>query len=122
MNVLVADDDRLIRYALQRTLSEAGHRVREARNGRYVMEAVADERPDVIVLDLMMPEVGGFEVLRWLREADPRCAIGVVILSGFIVESSGFEQYPHVIDVMQKPLVLDRLFSILESMSQRAAA
>jgi CheY-like chemotaxis protein len=113
MNVLVADDDRLVRYALASTLIAAGHQVREACNGLAVIAAVGEECPDAIVLDLMMPECNGFGVLRWLRENDPKCHIPVIVLSAFVVEAGGFEGYPHVVEVMQKPLYLDRLVAAL---------
>src|SRR6202035_3308245 len=67
--LLVVDDDTEIRDALARAFRLDGYRVRTASGGLAALEAVAAEAPDVIVLDLMMPDVDGVEVCRRLREA-----------------------------------------------------
>ncbi len=68
--LLVVDDDPHSRKLLDTLLRAEGFLVRHANNGIAALEAVATERPDAILLDLMMPGIDGFEVVRRLR-ADP---------------------------------------------------
>jgi two-component system OmpR family response regulator len=67
--VLVVDDEPNIRDLLSEALSLNGFDVRTASSGRAALEAVASERPDIIVLDVMLPDLNGFTVARRLREA-----------------------------------------------------
>jgi two-component system KDP operon response regulator KdpE len=66
--VLVIDDELQIRRLLRSTLEAAGYRVREAEDGATGLSEVAYQRPDVIVLDLGLPDLSGMEILRRLRE------------------------------------------------------
>jgi two-component system response regulator MprA len=68
--VLIADDDRKITDMLRRTLAYEGYQVVTAANGREALEKAEAARPDVIVLDWMMPGLDGLEVARRLRAAD----------------------------------------------------
>ncbi len=77
-DLLVIDDEVQIRRLLRLTLESAGYRVREAENGALGLNEAAVQRPDAIVLDLSLPDLGGLEVLRRLREWSQ---IPVLILS-----------------------------------------
>lgn len=68
IRVLVVDDERAIRRFLQVSLTAHGHIVFEAGNGHEALEAVVANRPDVIILDLGLPDLDGLEVTRRLRE------------------------------------------------------
>ncbi len=79
--VLVTEDNPDMQELLERTLSQAGYRVELAGNGREALECIERERPDVLLLDLMMPEMDGFELMRHI-EADPELAdLPVVVLT-----------------------------------------
>ena len=65
--VLLVEDDAQIRQAVTRALEGAGHVVRAHRTGMAGLSAAVDERPDVVVLDLGLPDVDGGEILRMLR-------------------------------------------------------
>src|SRR3954453_18091646 len=67
-NVLVVDDDPDIRGLLAFTLEDEGHSVRIASDGEAALAAIAEQAPDCIVLDLMMPGLDGFAVLRTKRQ------------------------------------------------------
>ncbi len=71
--ILVIDDDAAIRANLKRFLTLEGYRVEEAADGKSGLEKVAECHPDLILCDVMMPEMDGFEVCRHLR-ADPKTA------------------------------------------------
>ncbi|MDA1221545.1 MAG: response regulator, partial [Planctomycetota bacterium] len=79
--VLVVEDDEPIRSLVERTLEDAGFAVDAAENGQVGLERVAAERPDLVLLDLMMPVMDGFEFLTRLRESADHREIPVVILT-----------------------------------------
>jgi PAS domain S-box-containing protein len=71
IRILVVDDTEANRYALARHLRQAGYLVAEAPDGRSALARVAKELPDLMILDIRMPGLDGFQVMRQLR-ADPR--------------------------------------------------
>ncbi|HEV2129833.1 MAG TPA: response regulator [Longimicrobiaceae bacterium] len=79
--VLVVEDDPSIRQILRRMLEHEGWEVGEAQNGRIGLERVDERRPALVVLDLMMPEVDGFEFLQALRGREAGRKIPVVVLT-----------------------------------------
>ena len=78
--ILVIDDDLDIRETVRRILGSRGHAVQEADDGSSGLGVIAETPPDVVILDIFMPERDGFETLRELRKAYPR--IKVVAMSG----------------------------------------
>jgi CheY-like chemotaxis protein len=79
--VLVVDDDPATRDVLRRMLTKEGWRVREATNGREGLEALSDATAALVLLDLMMPEMDGFEMLEAMRRAEALRAIPVVVIT-----------------------------------------
>ena len=79
--VLVVDDQHDHRRLLVDTLSDAGYEVIEAKNGSSAIEMARNDLPDIILLDVWMPEMDGFEVLRTLRENPSTQAIPVILLT-----------------------------------------
>ena len=79
--VLVVDDDDLVRRGISQALEKEGWKVSEAGNGRVGLERLAGALPDVIVLDLMMPEMDGFEFLDELRHRAEWRHIPVVVVT-----------------------------------------
>jgi CheY-like chemotaxis protein len=79
--ILVVEDDSATRQLLSRELTRAGRRVVEAANGRLALEAVARERPAMVLLDLMMPEMDGFEFLDAFRRDPSGADIPVVVVT-----------------------------------------
>ncbi len=79
--ILVADDDAIVRALVRATLSSAGYDVLEAADGAEALRLVRSARPDLIVLDLMMPSRSGLDVLRELKADTERAAIPVVMLT-----------------------------------------
>ncbi len=77
--ILVVEDDEHLLFALVEALTDAGYEVRPAADGHLAIQRLATFTPDVILLDLMMPFMDGFEVLGWLRRN--RAAVPVVVAS-----------------------------------------
>jgi CheY-like chemotaxis protein len=80
--VLVVEDDLDMRRRLCGTLAEQGWEVEEAENGRIALDHLSASRPNLILLDLMMPEMDGFEFLAELRKHDHQGKIPVVVVTG----------------------------------------
>ncbi len=82
-SVLVVDDEPTIAEVVSRYLQRAGYRTRIAGDGRAALEAAASQRPDLVVLDLMLPGVDGLEVMRRLRDGREaeRDRIAVILLT-----------------------------------------
>ncbi len=79
-NVLVVDDEPTIAEVVARYLERAGYRAQIAGDGLGAIEAAAAQRPDLVVLDLMLPGIDGLEVMRRLRELD-RARIAEILLT-----------------------------------------
>jgi putative two-component system response regulator len=79
--ILVADDDPTVGAALEQILKHEGYEVTRARDGRGALAAVADRRPDLILLDLNMPHVGGFEVCQRVKRDPATSLLPIVILT-----------------------------------------
>jgi two-component system, OmpR family, alkaline phosphatase synthesis response regulator PhoP len=69
-NILIADDDPNIVLSLEFLMRQAGYRVRVVQDGEAVLRAVAEEPPDLLLLDVMMPHRSGYDVCQTIR-ADP---------------------------------------------------
>jgi GAF domain-containing protein/CheY-like chemotaxis protein/HAMP domain-containing protein len=80
-HILVIEDDEDTRSVIRQTLERAGSAVAQAEHGREGLDRVAERRPDVIVLDLMMPEMNGFDFLDALRENPEWRGIPVLVLT-----------------------------------------
>lgn len=80
-NILVVDDDRLSRKLVETLLEGDGYSVTCAGSGADALEAIAAARPDLVVLDLMMPGMDGFEVMRQLRSAPATRDLPVVLVT-----------------------------------------
>jgi DNA-binding response OmpR family regulator len=78
-SVLVVDDEPNIVLSLEFLMRQAGYEVRVARDGDAALAAIAQQAPDLVLLDLMMPGRDGYEVCQAIR-ADPRCAATKVVM------------------------------------------
>ena len=79
--VLVVDDVADTRRLMRRVLERADMRVVEAGTGEEAMEAMTRDRPDLVVLDLRLPGISGFDVARWVRASPDRAIAGTVLLA-----------------------------------------
>lgn len=89
-SILVVDDDPNIRSLLQQELSEAGYVVRLAEDGRQALALVREEMPGLVILDVMMPEMNGFDVAAVLKNDPATMHIPIIILSILEDKERGF--------------------------------
>lgn len=111
--VLVVEDSDVIRRVLALILEAEGYRVVESPDGRRVAALARDERPDVITLDLSLPDVDGREVLRHLGTDETLREVPVVVLSAFADALTSAERW-YAADVIVKPFDLDDLLARLD--------
>jgi DNA-binding response OmpR family regulator len=84
--VVVADDDRMLRKAAETTLRRQGYSVSTASDGEEALQLIRSEQPDIIVLDLIMPKLQGFDVLHILKQDTLTSSIPVIVLSSLTQE------------------------------------
>ena len=124
--ILVTDDDPDMREALQMILESGGYTVVTAEDGEKCLSKLKEERPDLLILDLLMPRMDGFEVCKALK--DPRYAkyarVPIIILSS-VQEGVGQRRYEletgvrlDVDDYVEKPIessvLLERVGKIIK--------
>src|SRR5258707_739608 len=80
--ILVVDDDPLTQRVLQHYLERVGYQVLGANNGRDAIRLARQEMPQLVILDVMMPEMDGWTVLKQLKKTEATKAIPVILLSG----------------------------------------
>jgi DNA-binding response OmpR family regulator len=84
MDILIVDDDLDFIHITERWLTKAGHTVRHVVSGRTALEALAaDPLPDLVLLDVMLPKIDGFALLKQLRAAERTAKVPVMIVSSF---------------------------------------
>jgi excisionase family DNA binding protein len=89
--VLIVDDDESLREYVRVNLEAEGYEVREAGSAEEGLEALGERSPDLILLDVMMPQVDGWETLRRIQEHTGVGAIPVIMFSGKVDEASASE-------------------------------
>ncbi len=79
---LIADDDFDVAWSLSISLRSLGHMVRITDNGRTALELVRDTAPDILVADLFMPEINGFDIARLIRDEPALQPIRLIAVTG----------------------------------------
>lgn len=118
--VLVADDEPDMRYYVTSILKEEGYNLVQAKNGRTALEMVEKYKPDLVVLDLMMPEIDGLTVCDRLKKDEETKAIKVIMLTARSDESSKLQALKNgVDDFLNKPFgsieIKSRIANLLQN-------
>jgi two-component system response regulator MprA len=120
MRILVVDDDRAVRESLRRSLQFNGYQVELAGDGQQAIESVNAQRPDAMVLDVMMPRLDGLEVCRRLRSTGDDLPILVLTARDAVSDRvSGLDAGAD--DYLPKPFALEELLARLRALLRRAA-
>ena len=118
-NVLAVDDIPLNLILVQKMLARFNFKMRTAANGQAALDAVAQQKPDLILLDLMMPGIDGFEVIRRLREDPATADIRIVILSALNSNEDVVKGYNMgADDFIMKPIIMEKLLTCVVTQMQ----
>ncbi|GAA1841116.1 response regulator transcription factor [Pseudonocardia ailaonensis] len=118
MRILVVDDDRSVRESLRRSLAFNGYQVDLASDGFAALEAVDAQRPDAMVLDVMMPRLDGLEVCRRMRAAGDELPILVLTARDAVSDRvAGLDAGAD--DYLPKPFALEELLARLRALLRR---
>ena len=101
-SILIVDDDEISRYLVKGVLGNKGYRLLEARGGNEGLKLARETLPDLIVLDLSMPDLSGFEVLDALKANSATREIPVVIYTSQVLESHERERLHAAVDIVPK--------------------
>jgi two-component system nitrogen regulation response regulator NtrX len=113
-SVLIVDDEQAIRHSLAGALTDEGYEVHLAESGTVALERLRSDRPDLVLLDIWMPELDGIETLKKVRAEFPQ--VPVVMMSGHgTIETAVKATKLGAYDFIEKPLSLDRLLVVLQN-------
>jgi two-component system KDP operon response regulator KdpE len=117
--ILVVDDEPQIRRSLQVNLESRGYAVETAETGELAIRSFNNRRPDVMILDLLLPGMEGVEVVRRIRELSP---VPIIVLSAIGEEARKVDALEMgADDYMTKPFGMDELLARIRSLLRRAA-
>lgn len=116
--ILIVEDDQSIRQSVDYSLRRAGYDVRSIDDGGEALDAIRDYRPDLIVLDIMLPHLDGLEIAKSLRETDPETAVIMISALGDTAERIAGLQVG-ADDYMAKPFPMDELIARVEANLRR---
>ena len=108
--ILVVDDEPVLRTIVREIMDEEGYAVIEASDGRGMLEIMARERPDLVLMDVMMPGVDGRDAYRQLRSRPENRDVPVVMMSA-AVQSHGLD--PSIAGFVPKPFDITDLIALV---------
>jgi DNA-binding response OmpR family regulator len=121
--ILVADDDRMIRLLVRMLLEQDGFKVLEAENGAEALAMTRSAKPDLLLVDLQMPDMTGYQVLQKMLADPAQASIPVIVLtseSGSAVESQVLDMGAE--DFLAKPFKPEVLIARIRGAFRRSAA
>ena len=122
-SILVVDDQPTIRKLVRAALDGKGYRLLEAADGPSALETARRERPDLVLLDIALPQLSGTEVCRRLKEAPATAGIPVLLLTGMIQQAKqGAAQAAGAQGCIEKPFNPRTLTTQIAELLQEAPA
>jgi two-component system response regulator AtoC len=117
-SILIVDDDPLILKTLSMHFSKSGYEVLTADDGREGLQRFSESMPDLVILDIRLPDVDGLEALRRIRDRDPKAL--VVIITAFddmkttveAIKSGAFEYLVKPLDYLELDLTINKAFQV----------
>src|SRR5215510_3148664 len=111
--ILVVDDDRELVDAMRTVLERQGYRVIQAHDGHQGKQAIYNQKPDLVILDMMMPRMGGYPVLEHFRgKADAPPFLMITANEGS--RHKAYAEWLGVIDYIRKPFAMERLLEAVD--------
>ena len=106
--ILIVDDDMELSDGLRTVLERQGFKVIQARDGQQGKQAIYQQRPDLVILDMMMPRMGGYPVLEHFRDKNDAPPI-IMITANEGSRHKAYAEYLGVVDYIRKPFAMERL-------------
>ena len=113
--ILVVDDDPEISSLVQYTLESQGHTVRVCDNGREVLETLKSYKPDLLVLDVMLPGIDGYSLASQISEDGDLSAMPIIVLSALEPSRTMFQRFSQVAAFLTKPFNTDDLTEAIKN-------
>lgn len=114
--ILIADDALFMRMTLGNILKEAGYDICEAKNGREMIQVYEEEEPDLIMLDITMPEMDGLDGLKALKKNYPKAKVIMCSAMGqqtMVLDAIRSGAYDFIVKPFEKGKVLDSIRKVL---------
>ena len=111
--ILIVDDDYELSDGLRTVLERQGYRVFQARDGQQGKQVIYQQRPDLVILDMMMPRMGGYPVLEHFRDKSDAPPI-IMITANEGSRHKAYAEYLGVVDYIRKPFAMERLLEAVE--------
>lgn len=113
--ILVADDDPAIRELIRLNLEIQGYQVIIASNGVETVRKALSERPNLIILDILMPEIDGYEVMRLLKNSEETSNIPIIVLTAYASDAGALISWVEGAEgYLAKPFNPDELLMLVE--------
>ena len=106
--ILIVDDDRELVEGVRAVLERQGHRVLQAHDGHQGKQVIYNQQPDLVILDMMMPRMGGYPVLEHFRGKTDAPPI-IMITANEGSRHKAYAEYLGVVDYIRKPFAMERL-------------
>jgi DNA-binding response OmpR family regulator len=110
--VLIVDDDRELVDGLRMMLERQGYKVIQAHDGHQGKQAIYGQRPDLVILDMMMPRMGGYPLLEHFRDKKDAPPI-IMITANEGSRHKAYAEYLGVVDYIRKPFAMERLMEVV---------
>jgi DNA-binding response OmpR family regulator len=111
--ILIVDDDIELSDGLRIMLERQGFRVLQARNGQEGKNLIYQQRPDLVILDMMMPRMGGYPVLEHFRDKPDAPPI-IMITANEGSRHKAYAEYLGVVEYIRKPFAMEKLMEAVE--------
>lgn len=114
-HILIVDDDETVRDLLEFVFRKEGFQVDKASDGQEALNRVGSAITDLVLLDLMLPKYGGFEVLRKLQTTD-KAGVPIVVISGRFADKTTVDmirQESNVVEFLEKPIRPPQLLAVV---------
>jgi DNA-binding response OmpR family regulator len=107
--ILIVDDDYELIDGLRALLEKQGYNVLQAHDGHQGKQLIQNQKPDLVILDMMMPRMGGYPVLEYFR-GKPDAPPIIMITANEGSRHKAYAEYLGVVDYIRKPFAMERLF------------
>src|SRR6186713_2843743 len=117
--ILVVDDDRELVEGVRAVLERQGYKVIQAHDGHQGKQAIYNQQPDLVILDMMMPRMGGYPVLEHFRDKPDAPPI-IMITANEGSRHKAYAEYLGVVDYIRKPFAMERLLEAVNKALEAA--